>query len=294
MKLLRYGPVGQEKPGLLHTDGTIRDLSAEVADITPDTLAAGLLARLRGLDAAALPVVEGSPRLGSPIGRPGNILCIGLNYCDHAAESNMAIPAEPIVFSKHTSALSGPNDPVRVPRGSLTTDWEVELAVLIGEPCGGVREEHALERVAGYMVGNDVSERTYQIERGGQWIKGKSCDTFCPLGPVLTTADEVPDPQALHLWLEVDGKRMQDGSTADMIFPVAHLISYLSRFMTLLPGDVVLTGTPKGVGMGRGVFLKPGETMRLGIDGLGEMTQQVLAAENAWDGNGRSRESTPA
>lgn len=275
MKLLRYGPPGQEKPGLLDAQGIIRDLSAHVPDITAETLAPEVLDRLKGLDATALPAVDGAPRLGSPIARPGNILCIGLNYRAHVAEANMPMPAEPVVFSKHTGALSGPNDPVVLPRGSHKTDWEIELAVVIGRRASGVREGDALDYVAGYTVCNDVSERTFQLERGGQWIKGKSADTFCPLGPVLVTADAIPDPQDLRLWLSVNGEMMQDGSSSDMVFPVAHLISYLSTFMTLLPGDVIATGTPVGTGMGRGHFLKSGDVMRMGIDGIGEMEQRV-------------------
>lgn len=275
MKLLRYGPVGQEKPGLLDADGAIRDLSAHVADIAPETLGPDSLARLRALDPSALPVVEGTPRLGAPLARPGNILCVGLNYRDHANEANMALPAEPVVFSKHTGAVSGPNDPVVLPRGSVKSDWEVELAVVIGRPAHGVREAEALDYVAGYTVCNDVSERTFQLDRGGQWIKGKSAPTFCPLGPVLVTADEIADPQSLRLWLSVNGQTMQDGTTANMVFPVAHLVSYLSTFMTLLPGDVIATGTPMGTGMGRGIFLNRGDVMRLGIDGIGIQEQRV-------------------
>jgi 2-keto-4-pentenoate hydratase/2-oxohepta-3-ene-1,7-dioic acid hydratase in catechol pathway len=275
MKLLRYGPAGQEKPGLLDADGLIRDLSAHVSDIDAASLAPEALDRLRALSPADLPVIAGTPRLGPPVAKPGNILCIGLNYRDHVAESGMAVPAEPVVFSKHTGALNGPNDAVVLPRGSNKADWEVELAVVIGRRTQGVREAAALDYVAGYTVCNDVSERTFQLERGGQWIKGKSAETFCPLGPVLITADEIPDPQALRLWLSVNDQPMQDGTTADMVFPVAHLISYLSGFMTLLPGDVIATGTPKGTGMGRGVFLKRGDIMRLGIDGIGVLEQRV-------------------
>lgn len=278
MKLLRYGAPGAEKPGVLHTDGTIRSLAAHAADITPDTLTGGLLEQVRGLDPAALPEVAGRPRLGAPLGRPGNLLCIGLNYRDHAAEAGLPLPDEPIVFSKHTGALSAPNDPVRLPPGSTRLDYEVELAVVIGRSCrGAVPEERALDHVAGYTVCNDVSERTYQFDRGGQWIKGKSCLTFMPLGPVLVTADEIPDPQDLRLYLSVNGDMRQDGRTADMVFGVAELISYLSRFMPLMAGDVIATGTPKGVGMGRDIYLKPGDEMRLGIDGIGEMTQIVVA-----------------
>lgn len=275
MKLLRYGPIGQEKPGVLAADGSIRDLSGEIPDLTPQTITAETLARLKALDISSLPAVSADVRLGSPVGAPGNIICIGLNYRDHAAEAGMDIPNEPIVFSKHTSALSGPNDPVVLPRGSIKGDWEVELGIIIGETCKGVRQENALAHVAGYTVCNDVSERTFQIERGGQWIKGKSFDTFCPLGPVMVTADEIPDPQALRLWLTLNGATMQDGSTADMIFPVAHIISYLSTFMTLRPGDIICTGTPAGVGMGKGIFLKRGDVMTLGIDGIGEISQTV-------------------
>lgn len=276
MKLLRYGPAGAEKPGLLDDDGTIRDLSGHLLDLTAAAITADGLASLRGLDPASLPVVDGAPRLGPPIANPGNLLCIGLNYRDHAAESGMALPAEPIVFSKHTSALAGPNDDVALPRGSQRMDWEVELAVVIGREAYGVREQDALGCVAGYTVCNDVSERTFQLERGGQWIKGKSSPGFCPLGPVLVTADEIADPQDLRLWLTVNGKPMQDGSTADMVFPIAHIISALSTFMRLLPGDVIATGTPAGVGMGRGVYLKRGDVMELGVDGIGTIRQKVV------------------
>ncbi|MFA7429073.1 MAG: fumarylacetoacetate hydrolase family protein [Rhodospirillaceae bacterium] len=275
MKLLRYGPAGQEKPGLLDTEGVIRDLSAHVVDIDVATLAPQALDRLRSLNPADLPAISGTPRLGPPVAQPGNILCIGLNYRDHVAEAGMALPTEPVVFSKHTGALSGPNDAVVLPRGSNKTDWEVELAVVIGSRAQGVREAAALDHVAGYTVCNDVSERTFQLERGGQWIKGKSAETFCPLGPVLVTAEDIPDPQALRLWLTVNDQPMQDGTTADMVFPVAYLVSYLSRFMTLLPGDIIATGTPKGTGIGRGVFLKRGDVMRLGIDGIGTLEQRV-------------------
>lgn len=275
MKLLRHGPTGQERPGLLDAHGTMRDLSGVLADIGPDTLDPDTLDRLRALDPATLPPVDAATRLGPVIGRPGNIVCIGLNYRDHAAESNMALPTEPVVFSKHTSALSGPNDPVDMPRGSTRTDWEVELAVVIGRRAQGVREDKALDYVAGYTIANDVSERSFQLERGGQWIKGKSAPTFCPLGPVLITADEIPDPQALRLWLTVNGQTMQDGTTANMVFTVGHIISYLSTHMTLLPGDIICTGTPAGTGMGRGVYLRSGDVMRMGIDGIGEMEQAV-------------------
>lgn len=276
MKLLRYGPQGAEKPGLLHDDGTMRDLSGYLLDVTSATLTPEALAPLRALDPATLPVVEGTPRLGSPIANPGNLLCIGLNYRDHATESGMALPDEPIVFSKHTSALSGPTDDIPLPPKSTRMDWEVELAVVIGREAYGVSEADALSHVAGYTLCNDVSERAFQIERGGQWIKGKSSPGFCPLGPVLVTADEVPDPQALRLWLSVNGEAMQDGSTADMVFSVRQIVSALSEFMRLLPGDVIATGTPAGVGMGRGVYLKRGDVMELGIDGLGTQKQTVV------------------
>ncbi|HSU23521.1 ureidoglycolate lyase [Comamonadaceae bacterium OTU4NAUVB1] len=281
MKLLRYGPAGQEKPGLLDAGGTLRDLSAHVADIDGAALSAQTLATLRALDPATLPAVEGSPRLGACVGRIGKFICIGLNYADHAAESGLAVPSEPVVFNKWLSAVVGPNDDVRIPRGSKKTDWEVELGVVIGKTASYIEEADALDHVAGYCVINDVSEREYQIERGGTWDKGKGCDTFGPTGPWLVTADEVPDPQALRLWLEVDGHRYQDGNTRTMVFGVAHLVAYLSRFMTLHPGDVISTGTPPGVGMGckpEPIYLRPGQTMRLGIDGLGEQCQRTVAA----------------
>jgi len=274
MKLLRHGPRGAEKPGLLHADGTIRDLSGHLLDLTADRL--GDLEALAALDPASLPVVPEGTRLGPPLANPGNLLCIGLNYRDHAAESGMALPAEPIVFSKHTSALAGPDDDVPLPRGSRRLDWEVELAVVIGREAYEVREADALSHVAGYTVCNDVSERAFQLERGGQWIKGKSSPGFCPLGPVLVTADEVPDPPALRLWLSVNGQTMQDGSTADMVFPVAQIIATLSTFMRLLPGDVIATGTPAGVGMGRDRYLTRGDVMELGIDGIGRQRQAVV------------------
>ncbi|EKV27540.1 2-hydroxyhepta-2,4-diene-1,7-dioate isomerase [Caenispirillum salinarum AK4] len=284
MKLLRFGPRGAEKPGLLDTTGTIRDLSALVDDITPALMTADDWTRLRAAaaDAGSLPAVAAADaaRLGPPVAGVGNILCIGLNYRDHAAETGSPEPTEPIVFNKHTSALSGPDDPLPLPRGSLRTDWEAELGIVIGKPCNGARERDALDHVAGFCVGNDVSERTYQFDRGGQWIKGKSCPGFCPLGPWLVTPDEIDDPQDLGVWLEVNGERMQDGSTRDMVFGVAHLISYLSRFFTLMPGDVILTGTPAGTGMGHKRYLKQGDEMRLGIDGLGEQRQKVV--ENAF------------
>ncbi len=281
MKLLRFGPAGQEKPGLLDAQGVVRDLSAHVRDIDGDAIGPDALARLRALDPATLPAVPGNPRIGACVGRIGKFVCIGLNYADHAAESNMPIPAEPIVFNKWTSAVVGPNDDVKIPRGSEKTDWEVELGVVIGTVASYVDEADALKHVAGYCVVNDVSERSYQLERGGSWDKGKGCDTFGPTGPWLVTADEVPDPHALDLWLEVDGRRFQNGSTRTMIFKVPQLVAYLSRFMTLQPGDVISTGTPPGVGMGvkpQPVYLRPGQTLRLGIEGLGEQCQKTVAA----------------
>jgi 2-keto-4-pentenoate hydratase/2-oxohepta-3-ene-1,7-dioic acid hydratase in catechol pathway len=282
MKLLRYGPKGQEKPGLLDAAGQIRDLSGQLAEIGPETLAPPALAALARLDPASLPLVPGTPRLGVPFSGLGKFLCVGLNYRDHAIEANMAEPAEPVLFIKTNSSLTGPNDPVVLPRDAVKGDWEVELGVVIGSRARYVSEAEALRHVAGYVLVNDVSEREYQLERGGTWDKGKGCDTFGPVGPWLVTADEVRDPQALKLWLELNGKRYQDGSTRNMIFGVAHLISYISRFMTLLPGDLISTGTPAGVGMGQKpekVFLKAGDAMRLGIDGLGEQQQKV----HAWD-----------
>jgi ureidoglycolate lyase len=279
MKLLRCGPAGAEKPGLLAEDGTIRDLSSHVEDIAGDVLSDEGLSRLRGIDPASLPRVEGSPRIGPCVGRVGKFLCIGLNYSDHAAETGAAIPEEPILFFKATSAIIGPHDDVIIPKGSEKTDWEVELGVVIGTEARYVSEAEALNHVAGYCVVNDLSERAFQIERGGQWTKGKSADTFGPIGPWLVTRDEVPDPQDLHMWLEVDGHRWQDGSTKTMIFGVAHLVSYVSHFMSLQPGDVITTGTPPGVGLGQKppIYLKPGQEMRLGIAGLGVQRQVTRA-----------------
>jgi ureidoglycolate lyase len=282
MKLLRYGPKGQEKPGLLDAQGKIRDLSKVVGDIDGAALTDEGLAKLRALDPASLPVVEGNPRMGPCVARIGKFICIGLNYADHAAESNLPVPAEPVIFNKWTSAISGPNDDVEIPRGSKKTDWEVELGVVIGKAAKYVDEANALEHVAGYCVINDVSEREWQIERGGTWDKGKGFDTFGPIGPWVVTRDEVADPQNLNLWLEVDGHRYQNGSTKTMVFGVAKLVSYVSQCMSLQPGDVISTGTPPGVGMGvkpNPVFLKPGQTIRLGIEGLGEQTQKTYAAE---------------
>ncbi|MBN3755979.1 fumarylacetoacetate hydrolase family protein [Paraburkholderia sp. Tr-20389] len=281
MKLLRYGAPGQEKPGILDGNGTIRDLSGAIDDVAGSTLLPETLARLRQLDIGALPPVSASERIGPCVGRIGKFICIGLNYADHAAESNLPVPAEPVVFGKWTSAVVGPNDDVRIPRGSQKTDWEVELGVVIGKGGTYIDEADALSHVAGYCVVNDVSEREYQIERGGTWDKGKGCDTFGPIGPWLVTADEIPDPQRLGLWLEVDGKRYQNGNTSTMIFNVAQIVSYLSRFMSLQPGDVISTGTPPGVGMGQKpepVYLRAGQTMRLGIEGLGEQQQRTIAA----------------
>ena len=279
MKLLRYGPVGQEKPGLLDAQGRIRDLSAHVPDLSGDVLLPEGLARLAALDVARLPVVDGSPRLGPCVAGTGKFICIGLNYSDHAAETGAAVPSEPIIFMKATSAIVGPNDRVEIPRGSKKTDWEVELGVIIGKTAKYVSEQDALQHVAGYCVINDLSEREFQIERQGQWTKGKSADTFGPIGPWLVTRDEIPDPQHLPMWLDVNGVRRQKGSTATMIFGVAKLVSYLSQFMSLRPGDIISTGTPPGVGLGMKppVYLKPGDVVALGIEGLGQQRQDVVA-----------------
>jgi 2-keto-4-pentenoate hydratase/2-oxohepta-3-ene-1,7-dioic acid hydratase in catechol pathway len=278
MKLLRYGPKGQEKPGLLDTAGKIRDLSATIADVNPEALSPAALDRLRKLDPASLPLVAGAPRLGACLTQIPKIVCVGLNYTDHAKETGAAIPKEPILFMKATSSLNGPNDDVMLPKGSQKSDWEVELGIVIGSVTRYVGEKEALKHIAGYCVVNDVSEREFQIERGGQWTKGKSADTFCPMGPWLVTADEVPDPGKLDLFCEVSGQKMQNGTTANLIFGVAHIVSYISHFMTLMPGDVIPTGTPAGVGLGMKPprFLKPGDTMRLGISGLGEQNQKVV------------------
>jgi ureidoglycolate lyase len=281
MKLLRYGPKGQEKPGLLDADGCIRDLSAHVRDIAGEVLSDSGLAKLRAIDPAKLPLVAGEPRLGPCVGDVGKMVCIGLNYADHAAEAGMPIPTEPVVFNKWTSAIVGPNDDIEIPRGSVKTDWEVELGVVIGRPCKNVDEASALGYVAGYCIVNDVSERAWQIERGGQWDKGKGFDTFGPTGPWLVTRDEIADPQNLDLWLEVDGHRYQNGNTRTMIFSIAQLVAYLSQCMSLQPGDIISTGTPPGVGLGQKpipVYLKVGQTMRLGIAGLGEQRQRTVAA----------------
>ncbi|MBX9595428.1 MAG: fumarylacetoacetate hydrolase family protein [Roseomonas sp.] len=279
MKLLRYGPMGQEKPGLLDSSGTIRDLSGVIPDLAGDALSAAGLAKLAALDPASLPAVSGNPRLGPPVSGMKNFVCIGLNYADHAAETGAAIPKEPIVFLKSLGALCGPNDDVMIPKNSVKTDWEVELAIIIGSTAKCVSEDEAMNHVAGYAVCNDVSEREWQIERGGSWDKGKGCDTFGPLGPWLVTKDEVADPQDLAMTLDVDGVRMQDGSTRTMIFGVRHLVHYVSHFITLHPGDVISTGTPPGVGLGKKppMFLKAGQTMTLSIQGLGEQTQRTIA-----------------
>jgi ureidoglycolate lyase len=282
MKLLRYGPKGKEKPGILDAHGHIRDLSGHVGDIADEALTDSGLARLRELDPLSLPLVHGDPRLGACVGRVGKMVCIGLNYADHAAESGMPIPVEPVIFNKWTSAIVGPNDDIEIPRDSTKTDWEVELGVVIGRPCKYVDEASALDYVAGYCIINDVSERAWQIDRsGGQWDKGKGFDTFGPTGPWLVTRDEIPDPQSLDLWLEVDGHRYQNGNTRTMIFSVAKLVAYLSQCMSLLPGDIISTGTPPGVGLGQKpqpVYLKAGQTVRLGIAGLGEQRQITVAA----------------
>lgn len=280
MKLLRYGPVGAEKPGILDSRGHLRDLSAHVDDIAGTVLTPGGLDHLRGINPDSLPVVTGSPRIGACVGRIGKFICVGLNYADHAAESGMAVPPEPVLFMKATSAVCGPNDDVIIPKGSLKTDWEVELGVVIGREARYVDEADAMSHVAGYCVINDVSERAFQIERAGQWVKGKSADTFGPTGPWLVTADEVTDPQDLQMWLKVDGHLYQNGSTRTMVYGVRHLVSYISQFMSLQPGDVISTGTPPGVGMGQKpapVYLRPGQVMTLGIEGLGEQRQTTRA-----------------
>ncbi|WP_347311164.1 fumarylacetoacetate hydrolase family protein [Defluviimonas sp. SAOS-178_SWC] len=282
MKLLRYGPAGQEKPGLLDASGRVRDLSGIVPDIAGAALLPEALARLAATDAENLPLVPGTPqedlRLGPCVGRIGKFIGIGLNYADHAAESGLPVPPEPVIFNKWTSAISGPDDDVEIPRGSVKTDWEVELGVVIGKGGKYIEEADALAHVAGYCVINDVSEREYQIDRAGTWDKGKGCDTFGPIGPWLVTPDEAGDIDALNMWLEVDGHRYQNGSTATMVYKVPHLVSYVSRFMSLQPGDVISTGTPPGVGMGQKppVYLKGGEVMRLSVEGLGVQTQRVV------------------
>ncbi len=277
MKLVRFGAAGAEKPGIIDNDGAVRDLSGVVGELGGDVLTD--LSSLSATDIGALPKVSGEVRFGPCVAGTGKLICIGLNFSDHAAESGMAVPSEPIIFMKATSAICGPNDDILIPRGSEKTDWEVELGVVIGKPAKYVSEAEALDHVAGYCVCNDVSERSFQAERQGQWTKGKSCDTFGPIGPWLVTPDEVADPQNLRMWLSVNGERRQDGSTSTMVYGVAHLVSYLSQFMTLLPGDVISTGTPPGVGLGMKppTYLKPGDVVELGIDGLGTQKQTFVA-----------------
>jgi 2,4-diketo-3-deoxy-L-fuconate hydrolase len=283
MKFVRYGQVGKEKPGLIDAQGKLRDLSSVIQDITPDQLSDKALAKLAKVKIDKLPLVRGKPRMGCPVAQIGKFIAIGLNYADHAAEANMPIPKEPIVFMKTTSCIQGPDDDVMLPKGSKKTDWEVELGIVIGTRARYVSQKDALGHVAGYCTINDVSEREYQLERGGSWDKGKGCDTFGPIGPWLVTRDEVPNPQALSMWLDLNGERMQTGSTKTMIFGVAKLVSYVSQFMTLEPGDIITTGTPPGVGMGikkdgqpAPTFLKRGDVMTLGIEGLGAQTQKVI------------------
>ncbi|WP_202210954.1 fumarylacetoacetate hydrolase family protein [Pseudomonas paraversuta] len=282
MKLLRIGNKGLERPALLDNNGQLRDLSAVIPDIAGDSLSPQSIARLQEIDPSTLPLVQGSPRIGACVGQVGKFICIGLNYADHAAETGAAIPAEPVVFSKWTSAIVGPDDDIEIPRNSRKTDWEVELGVVIGKGGRYISESDALEHVAGYCVINDVSEREFQLELGGTWDKGKGCDTFGPLGPWLVTRDEIADPHQLDLWLEVDGKRYQNGNTRTMIFQIPKIISYLSQFMSLQPGDVISTGTPPGVGLGikpEPVYLRAGQQIRLGIAGLGEQNQRTVNAE---------------
>ena len=284
MKLVRYGQPGKEKPGLIDAHGKLRDLSKVIHDVTPDQLSDKALAKLAKLNTDKLPLVKGKPRMGCPISHVGKFVAIGLNYADHAAESGMPIPKEPIVFMKATSCIQGPDDDVMLPKGSVKTDWEVELGIVIGTEARYVSQKNALDYVAGYCLVNDVSEREYQLERGGSWDKGKGCDTFGPIGPWMVTKDEVPNPQKLHMWLDLNGQRMQDGNTKTMIFGVTKLVSYVSQFMTLQPGDVITTGTPPGVGAGikvngkpAPVFLKRGDKVSLGIEGLGEQSQKIVA-----------------
>lgn len=279
MKLVRFGAPGRERPGIVAPDGTLRDLSGVVSDIAGDTLSDAGLEAIRQADLSTLPSVPADTRLGPCVSGTGKFICIGLNYSDHAAESGMDVPPEPIIFMKATSAICGPDDPIIIPRGSEKTDWEVELAVIIGGRAKYVSEADALSYVAGYAVTNDVSERAYQLEMAGQWTKGKSCDNFGQIGPWMVTRDEVADPQALSMWLTLNGEKMQDGSTATMVYGVAHLVSYLSQFMTLHPGDVISTGTPPGVGMGQSPqrYLRPGDRVELGIEGLGAQSQVAIA-----------------
>ncbi|MGO1396278.1 MAG: fumarylacetoacetate hydrolase family protein [Halomonas sp.] len=280
MKLVRFGSPGQEKPGILDSQGKVRDLSSIVSDIAGDVLDDAGLKKLRDIDVATLPEVSGDTRFGPCVGQVGKFICIGLNYSDHAAETGAEVPPEPVIFNKWTSAICGPNDDVEIPRNSNKTDWEVELGVIIGKGGRYIDEADAMSHVAGFCVVNDVSEREFQLERSGTWDKGKGCDTFGPLGPWLVTRDEVADPHQLSMWLEVDGHRYQDGNTRTMVYQVPFLISYLSRFMSLQPGDVISTGTPPGVGMGQKppVYLRDGQQMRLGIEGLGEQQQRVVQA----------------
>ena len=280
MKLLRYGPLGQEKPGALDRKGVVRDLSGHIDDLAGAALLPESLEKLKAIDLESLPAVEGTPRIGACAGAVGKFISIGLNYADHAKESGVDVPREPVIFMKATSCICGPNDTVEIPRGSEKTDWEVELACVIGTPGKYIDEADALSHIAGYCVVNDVSERAFQLEGTGQWVKGKSADTFGPVGPWLVTTDEVPDPQNLLIWLEVNGHRYQDGSTKTMVYPMAHLVSYVSQFMSLQSGDIITTGTPPGVGMGQNppTYLKPGDVMHLGIDGLGEQRQHVVAS----------------
>ena len=280
MKLLRYGPLGGEKPGMLDSAGKIRDLSKVTSDLYPDVISVMGQQTLKNINPDTLPLVEGNPRLSAPVAHIGKVICIGLNYSDHAAEAGLAVPKEPIIFMKPTTAINGANDPVMIPRDSVKTDWEVELGIVIGRIAQHVPLDSALDYVAGYTIVNDVSEREFQIERGGTWDKGKGCDTFAPIGPWLVTKDEIPDPQNLNMWLEVNGHRWQNGNTKTMIFGVKHIVSYVSKFMTLMPGDVIATGTPPGVGMGvkpNPVYLKVGDKMKLGIQGLGEQNQECIA-----------------
>ena len=280
MKLLRYGVPGHEQPGVLGRDGVVRDLSGELPDLSPEHLGPASLRRLAKLEPGSLPAVAGEPRLGVPVAGIRKFIAVGLNYADHAAEAHLAVPAEPVLFTKAISCLSGPNDDVMLPKGSRKSDWEVELGVIIGQRARYIEEADALSHVAGFCVANDVSEREYQLERAGTWDKGKGCDTFGPVGPWLVTPDEVADPQNLNLWLDLNGQRRQTGNTRTMIFSVAALLAYISRFMTLEPGDFIITGTPPGVGMGvkpEPLYLRPGDVMRLGIEGLGEQTQKVIA-----------------
>ena len=279
MKLVRYGAPGEEKPGLIDEAGTLRDLSSIINDLDAQALGRAGLANIAAIDPHTLPPVAGQPRYGTPIAHVGKMICVGMNYAEHAAETNAPVPEQPVLFMKATSAIIGPHDDVIIPQGSTKTDWEVELGVVIGETARSVTVENALAHVAGYLVVNDLSERAFQFDHGGQWVKGKSCDTFGPLGPWLVTTDEIPDPQSLHLWLEVNGHRYQNGHTRTMIFNVATLVSHISRYMTLLPGDVISTGTPSGVGLGQKpqIYLRSGDVIELGIDGLGRQRQQVRA-----------------